>query len=52
MRECLGDLMSKHHRCDEQVAVELCTDKLSKFGEIEMPFVRLSGMLFIVKTVV
>lgn len=44
MRECLGDLMSKHHRSDEQVAVELCTDKLSKFGEIEMPFVRLSEM--------
>ncbi|KAL3989551.1 Zinc finger C3HC4 type (RING finger) family protein [Acanthocheilonema viteae] len=43
-RECSGDLMGKHHRSDEQVAVELCTDKLSKFSDIEMPYLRLSEM--------
>lgn len=42
-KECSGDLMGKHHRSDEQVAVELCTDKLSKFSDIEMPYLRLSG---------
>ncbi|VDM97695.1 unnamed protein product [Thelazia callipaeda] len=44
MRECSGDPMSKHHRSDEQVAVELCTDKLSKFADIDMPYLRLSEM--------
>lgn len=47
IRECSGDLMGKHHRNDEQVAVELCTDKLSKFSDIEMPYLRLSGEFFI-----
>ncbi|VDO33150.1 unnamed protein product, partial [Onchocerca flexuosa] len=42
-RECSGNLIDKHHRSDEQVAVELCTDKLSKFSDIEMPYLRLSG---------
>uniref|UniRef100_A0AAF5Q825 RING-type domain-containing protein n=1 Tax=Wuchereria bancrofti TaxID=6293 RepID=A0AAF5Q825_WUCBA len=35
-------LMGKHHHNDEQVAVELCTDKFFKFSDIEMPYLRLS----------
>lgn len=43
-KECSGNLMSRHHRSDEQVSVELCTDKLSKLADIEVPYIRLSEM--------
>ncbi|KHN84489.1 Cleavage and polyadenylation specificity factor subunit 4 [Toxocara canis] len=43
-KDCSGDVMRNHHRADEQLVVELCTDKLSKFDNIPMPIVRLSAM--------
>ena len=41
--ECGGDVVKNHHRNDDQVVIQLCTDEASEMDNAEMPFVRLSG---------
>uniref|UniRef100_A0A0N5AXM6 RING-type domain-containing protein n=1 Tax=Syphacia muris TaxID=451379 RepID=A0A0N5AXM6_9BILA len=41
--ECGEEVMKNHHRSDDQVIIQLCTDETSEMDNAELSFVRLSG---------
>ena len=42
--ECSGEIRKNHHRFDDQVMIQLCTDETSEMIDAEMSFIRLSGL--------